>query len=107
VIRKIKSLCTNFLARILPATAVGEKGINAQTIVRRRVEITVERETLSILVPGELAAGAKSAATVTANAPGARQFPSGSGQEQESIANQALNSTSRSDADQNFSKRSK
>lgn len=59
MIRKIKSLCTNILARILPATTEGEKGINAERIVRRRVEVTVEKETLSILVPGDLAGRAE------------------------------------------------
>ena len=53
MIRKIRGLYTRITARIIPAREVSEKPINAKTIVHRRVEVTVERETVSILVPGK------------------------------------------------------
>ena len=58
MIREIKSLLTSILARIVPATTEGEKEINAKKIVHRRVEVTMERETLSILVPHKPTDGA-------------------------------------------------
>ena len=53
MIRKIRGLYTRIKARIIPAREVAEKQINAKTMVHRRVEVTVERETVSILVPGQ------------------------------------------------------
>jgi hypothetical protein len=52
MIRQIKSLYVKTVARIIPAAGVGGKEIDARTLVRRRVEITVERESVSVFVPG-------------------------------------------------------
>ena len=48
-----KSLCAKFLSGIVPATGVPEKGFDAQSTVHRRVEVTVERESVSVLVPSQ------------------------------------------------------
>ena len=47
MIRQIKSLYTKTLTRILPPSPVDGKEIDADTLVHRRVEITVERESIS------------------------------------------------------------
>jgi hypothetical protein len=52
VIRRLRSLCARILSRIVPATAQG-KQFGATPLVRRRVVVTVERETISILVAGQ------------------------------------------------------
>jgi len=51
MIRQIKSLYVKTLARILPPAGVDGKEVDAKTLVRRRVEVTVERESVSVLVP--------------------------------------------------------
>ena len=49
----LKSLYMRIETRIIPATKRDGKGTVVESIVHRRVEITVERETVSILVPGQ------------------------------------------------------
>ena len=51
MIREIKCLCIRTLARIIPAAAAHDNSFYAKSIEHRRVEVTVERETVSILVP--------------------------------------------------------
>ena len=58
MIRQIKSLYHKALARIVPPAGGDGKEIDARTIVRRRVEVTVERETVFIPAPGQPAGGA-------------------------------------------------
>ena len=53
MIRQIKSLYTKTLARIVPPMGRNEKELDAKTIVQRRVEITVERESVSVLQRGQ------------------------------------------------------
>ena len=53
MIRQIKSLYDKTLARIVPPAGVDGKELDAAALVRRRVEITVERETVSVLVPSQ------------------------------------------------------
>jgi len=55
----LKGLFIKSRAQIIPATEeVGEETVG-QSVVHRRVEITVQRETISILVPGPPASEAK------------------------------------------------
>jgi hypothetical protein len=63
MIRKIRGLYTRITARIIPAAEVNEKEMNARTIVHRRVEVIVERESVSIRIPGQAAQGASGAAS--------------------------------------------
>ncbi|MGA3328539.1 MAG: hypothetical protein ABSF45_29165 [Terriglobia bacterium] len=58
MIRKIRSLCVNILSRIVPATGANAREMEAKPTVHRRVEVTVERESVSVLVPGQPAARA-------------------------------------------------
>ena len=53
MIRQIKSLYDKTLARIVPPAGADGKELDAAALVRRRVEITVERETVSVLMPGQ------------------------------------------------------
>ena len=53
MIRHVKSLYKKALAHIVPPAGGDGKELDARTIVRRRVEVTVERETVSLLVPGQ------------------------------------------------------
>lgn len=53
MIRRLRSLCAKILSRIVPATRVQGKQFGATPLVHRRVVVTVERETISILVPGQ------------------------------------------------------
>jgi len=53
MIRQIKSLYSKTLARIVPPAGTVRKGLDAGTLVRRRVEVTVERESVSVLVAGQ------------------------------------------------------
>ncbi len=52
MIRQIKSLYIKTLARILPTAGADGKEVEARTLVHRRVEVTVERESVSVFVPG-------------------------------------------------------
>jgi hypothetical protein len=56
MIQKLRSLCVNILSRIVPATGANARELEAKPTVHRRVEVTVERESLSVLVPGQPAA---------------------------------------------------
>jgi len=58
MIREIRCLCIKTLARIIPAGGARANSFCARTISHRRVEVTVERETVSMLVPGRPADGA-------------------------------------------------
>ena len=71
MIRKIRGLYTRIMARIIPAAEVNEKERHAKTIVHRRVEVTVERESISIRIPGQAGQGASGAAAT----PLARPYP--------------------------------
>jgi len=53
MIRRLKSLYSKTLARIVPPMGRNEKELDAKTIVQRRVEITVERESVSVLQRGQ------------------------------------------------------
>ena len=53
MIRQIKSLYSKTLARIVPLAGVDGKQFDARTIVHRRVEVTVERESVLVVVPGQ------------------------------------------------------
>jgi hypothetical protein len=55
MIREIRSLCVKILSRIVPTTGAHGKEFDARTIAHRRVEVTVERESVSALVPGQTA----------------------------------------------------
>ena len=50
MIRQIKSLYRKTLGRIVPPAGTDRKGLDVGTLVRRRVEVTVERESVSVLV---------------------------------------------------------
>lgn len=53
MIRAFRSLCAKLLPGIVPAMGVPEKEFDDKPLVRRRVEVTVERESVSILVPSQ------------------------------------------------------
>jgi len=53
MIRQIKSLYRKTLGRIVALPGLDGKEFDTGTLVRRRVEITVERETVSVLVPAQ------------------------------------------------------
>lgn len=53
MIRKIRGLYRRIKARIIPAREVNKKEDHPKTIVHRRVEVTVERETVSFRMPGQ------------------------------------------------------
>ena len=53
MIRAFRSLCAKLLSPLLPATEVPEKGFGDKPLLRRRVEVTVERESVSVLLPGQ------------------------------------------------------
>lgn len=63
MVRKIRSLCAKILSRIVPATGANAREMEAKPTVRRRVEYTVERESVSVLVPGPPAARAAGTAS--------------------------------------------
>ncbi len=52
MIQKIGGLYTRVMARIIPARDVNKKEDHPKTIVHRRVEVTVERESVSFRMPG-------------------------------------------------------
>ena len=58
MIRRIRSLWRKILSRRAPPTEVNGKETAANPTVRRRVEVTVERETVSMLVRGRPPEGA-------------------------------------------------
>ena len=63
---RISSLCAKIMSHIVPAKDVSAKGFGSNVTVRRRVEVTVERESVSVLLQGQLAntaAGAVSGGT--------------------------------------------
>jgi hypothetical protein len=52
MIQTIKSLWIKILSRIVAARRAPRKGFDSESMVHRRVAVTVERETVSILLPG-------------------------------------------------------
>jgi hypothetical protein len=60
--RKIRSLWVKILPRWAPAKEVRGKETEAATLVHRRVEVTVERESVWILAPGQSADAAEGTA---------------------------------------------
>ena len=58
MIREIRSLWRKILPRRADPTEVSGKEVPPETRVRRRVEVTVERETVSMLVRGQPAGDA-------------------------------------------------
>lgn len=50
--QRIRSLCAKIVSRIVAAAGVQGKEVGAKAIVHRRVELTVERESVSVLVAG-------------------------------------------------------
>ena len=55
MIRKIRTLWRRILPCRAPSTEVRGREVQPETRVRRRVEVTVERETVSMLVRGQSA----------------------------------------------------
>lgn len=53
MMRKIRTLAMRILSQVVPPKKVRREETEAKNSVRRRVEITVERESISILVPGQ------------------------------------------------------
>jgi len=104
MIRKIRGLCTRIMARIIPAMKMNTRKIVAGSVVRRRLVVTVERESISVWVRGLSTGGEQGVTAVKANAPVDHQLPSRSRQEQEPTATQAVNSTPRLLADPKLSK---
>jgi len=51
LIRRIRNRCVKILSRIVAASDEQGKEFDATTVVHRRIEVTVERETISILAP--------------------------------------------------------
>lgn len=58
MIRIIKNLLTKLLSSIIPAKNVNGEKNEAAGVVRRRVEVTVERETVSLRAPVQSAGSA-------------------------------------------------
>jgi hypothetical protein len=104
MIRKIRSLCTRIMARIIPAMKRNARKTVAGSVTHRRLVVTVERESISMWVRGSSAGGERGVTAVTANTSVDRQLPSRSGPEQEPTATQAVNSTPRLGADPKLSK---
>ena len=52
MIGMLKGLYMKLRAQVIPATEVGGKETAGQSAVHRRIEIIVQRETVSIVVPG-------------------------------------------------------
>lgn len=52
MIRKIRSLCAKLMRRIVPAIGMNASEIEAQPALRRRVELTVECESVSVVFGG-------------------------------------------------------
>lgn len=57
MIRKVRSLCLRLLGSILPLSELGEQETRVKTTLHRRFEVTVERETVSTFVRGQLVEG--------------------------------------------------
>ena len=58
MLKKIRLMWKHILPRLAPPTEVSGKEVPPETRVRRRVEVTVERETVSMLVRGQPASEA-------------------------------------------------
>ncbi len=64
--RMVRTICSSLmqsLARIIPAIIRNTRGTATAGVVHRRIEITVERESVSLLVPGQRAEAAGGAAS--------------------------------------------
>jgi hypothetical protein len=72
MLRKIKRLYINTLARIVPAKKVDGNELE-RSIVHRRVEVKMERETVTIVAPSQPAEGAGD--TVSGASAGAARPP--------------------------------
>ena len=61
MIRQFRNLCAKVRSRILPATKANASDIKSAVTVHRRVEVTLERESVAIQMSGQFPKGTSGA----------------------------------------------